>query len=67
MYPGRILFSCAIVFILTSIDSEAATRRVCASGCDYRDLQQAIDAAAAGDTILLRAGETFTGHFVLRR
>jgi hypothetical protein len=32
----------------------------------YTDLQAAIDAAAFGDTILLRAGQTYTGHYVLR-
>ena len=46
--------------------SEAATRTVCASGCAYTDLQAAIDAAAFGDTILLRAGQTFVGHYTLR-
>lgn len=45
----------------------AATLRVCASGCTYTSLQAAIDAAAPGDTILLRAGETFVGPFVLKR
>ena len=45
---------------------EAATHTVCASGCAYTDPQAAIDAAAYGDTILLRAGETFVGHFKLR-
>jgi hypothetical protein len=44
----------------------ATTRRVCASGCTYTDPQAAIDAAVPGDTILLRAGETFIGHFILR-
>lgn len=44
----------------------AASLTVCASGCAYADLQPAIDAAQFGDTILLRAGETFTGHYVLR-
>ena len=44
----------------------AATLRVCASGCEFTTLQPAIDAAAPGDTILLRAGETFVGPFVLR-
>lgn len=38
---------------------------VCASGCDYANLQTAIDAAQPGDTLLLRAGETFTGNFIL--
>ncbi len=45
---------------------EAASRTVCASGCMYTDLQAAIDAAAFGDVILLRAGETYVGHYVLR-
>jgi hypothetical protein len=46
--------------------ASAATRQVCASGCTYSGLQAAIDAAVAGDTILLRAGETFVGPFILR-
>lgn len=46
--------------------ASAATLQVCASGCAYSALQPAIDAAVAGDTILLRAGETFVGPFVLR-
>lgn len=44
----------------------AATIRVCSSGCDFADLQSAIDAASPGDTILLRAGETFAGNVILR-
>ena len=32
----------------------------------YTDPQAAIDAAAYGDTILLRAGATFVGHYTLR-
>jgi hypothetical protein len=50
----------------------AATRRVsaaaltvCASDCAYADFQHALDAARPGDTILLKAGETFVGNFVL--
>jgi hypothetical protein len=46
--------------------SAAATLTVCASGCAYTDLQDAIDDSQPGDTILLRAGETFIGNFVLR-
>lgn len=53
-------------FLLVGSRADAATRTVCASGCGYTDLQAAIDAAAFGDTILLRAGETFVGHFRLR-
>ena len=45
---------------------EAATRYVCASGCAYSDLQFAINDAAPGDTIVLRAGETFIGNYILR-
>jgi hypothetical protein len=55
-----------LVWFLSAPSSEAATRTVCASGCAYTDLQAAIDAAVFGDTILLRAGQTFVGHFVLR-
>jgi hypothetical protein len=43
----------------------AATLTVCASGCAYSDFQQALNASQPGDTILLRAGETFVGNFVL--
>ena len=39
---------------------------MCASGCAYTDLQPAIDAAQFGDTILLRAGQTFVGNYRLR-
>ena len=46
--------------------AEAATLRVCASGCPYSNLQAAIDAAVLGDTITLAAGQTFVGNFVLR-
>lgn len=52
--------------VVFSATADAATRTVCASGCMYTDLQAAIDAAAAGDTLLLRAGETFKGNFILR-
>ena len=57
---------CVLVFTSLASRAEAATRTVCASGCAYTDLQAAIDAAAYGDTILLRAGETFVGHYTLR-
>jgi hypothetical protein len=35
---------------------QAATYMVCPSGCDYSSIQAAVDAAAAGDTILIGAG-----------
>lgn len=53
------LFSCTAL-------SEAATRTVCSSGCQYTSLQTAINEAVAGDTILLRAGETYVGNFTLK-
>lgn len=56
---------CLVVFAVPSV-AAAATLRVCASGCQFQNLQPAIDAAAPGDTILLRAGETFVGNFVLK-
>ena len=45
---------------------EAATRTVCSSGCQYSNVQNAIDDAVPGDVILLRAGQTFTGNLTLR-
>ncbi len=46
--------------------ASAATLTVCASGCAYSDFQLALNDSQPGDTILLRAGETFVGNFVLR-
>jgi hypothetical protein len=46
--------------------AEAANRTVCSSGCQYSSVQAAIDAALPGDTILLRAGQTFVGNYILR-
>jgi len=57
------LLVCAL---LVAAHAEAANRTVCRSGCQYSNLQYAIDDAVPGDVILLRAGETFTGNFVLR-
>jgi hypothetical protein len=45
--------------------ADATTLNVCNSGCAYDDLQRAIDDAQPGDTIVLRGGETYVGHFVL--
>lgn len=55
-----------LALLACAVPVSAATLTVCASGCAYSDLQQAIDSASPGDTILLRAGETFAGPFVLR-
>ena len=67
VYPRQILCSTVLVLLAFAASASSATLRVCASGCSYSDVQRAVDAAAPGDTILLRAGETFTGHVVLRR
>ena len=58
------------MFLLTlaltrPLPAYAATLTVCAAGCTFSDFQVALDAAQPGDTILLRAGETFVGQFVL--
>ena len=55
------------LLVAAAVSADAATLRVCASGCAYSSVQPAIDAAQPGDTILLRAGETFVGHLVLRK
>lgn len=57
---------CSVACLGLAASASAATLRVCASGCEYTALQPAIDAASQGDTILLRAGETFVGPFILR-
>src|SRR5687767_11328930 len=51
------------VFLLSLTSAAAETRRVPAGG----NLQTALDAAQPGDTVLLAAGATFTGNFVLRK
>ena len=58
--------SVAVAFSIAAGTASAATLRVCRSGCTYTGLQQALDAAQPGDTILLRAGETFVGNYRLR-
>jgi regulation of enolase protein 1 (concanavalin A-like superfamily) len=57
------MFVCALAYVT---QAEAANRTVCRSGCQYTSLQTAINDAIPGDVILLRAGETFIGNFVLK-
>src|SRR3954470_5425719 len=54
---------CALVVLcgMLTAHAEAATLTVNAGG----DLQAALNAAKPGDTILLQAGATFTGNFML--
>ena len=57
------LFVCVLA---CATQVEASNRTVCRSGCQYTSLQTAINEAVPGDVILLRAGEAFTGNFVLK-
>ena len=59
-----ILAACSFVLAFSQ-QAAAATLTVCATGCAYSDFQQALNDSQPGDTILLRAGETFIGNFVL--
>jgi hypothetical protein len=62
------ILSCIGIFLFSILSVQAATiattYTVCASGCDFSNIQDAIDAAAPGDTISL-AGETFTESFTV--
>jgi hypothetical protein len=62
----RIVWLLVCGVVLVGARTEAASRTVCRSGCQYTSLQTAINEAVPGDVILLRAGETFTGNFVLK-
>ena len=62
VHTGILVLGACLSFPATP---SAATLTVCGSGCGYTDLQRALDDARAGDTVLLRGGETYIGHFVL--
>jgi hypothetical protein len=62
----RVVCLLACVLAFDAVRSEAAVRTVCASGCQYSNLQTAIDQAVPGDDIVLRAGQTYVGNFILR-
>ena len=58
---GRALAAVAVVAstavgLVASPASAATTRTVCASGCGFTTIQGAVNAAVAGDTILVSAG-----------
>ena len=57
----RWTFVCTLVLLWTAPKIEAATIFVAAGG----DLQQALNAAQPGDTILLQENAEFVGNFVL--
>ena len=50
------------IYVDTSMPTTSITKTVCNSGCDYTNdkLQQAIDDAQLGTTILLQQGVTYT-------
>jgi hypothetical protein len=54
-------------FLEVCYPATSATITVCNSGCDFGNgqLQQAINAAQPGTTILLQAGHTYSGTFTL--
>ena len=60
-----VVFLVLACVVLPAMKAAAGTRTVCASGCMYSDLQAALNDAVPGDTLLLRAGETFHGNFIL--
>ena len=60
------LFACVLVSAVSARHADAASRTVCSSGCQYSSVQAAVDAAVPGDTILLRAGQTFVENLTLR-
>ncbi len=49
-----------LILSLLSVNLHGALISVCASGCDYTALQTAVSAAACGDVLEVKAGETFT-------
>ncbi len=51
---------------VSGVAAGAATLTVCAQGCAYTQIQQAIDAATAGDRILVGPG-TFAGGIVIAK
>ena len=54
-----------ILAVVFHVRTQGATLTVCASGCTYTSVQTAVNAASLGDTITLKAGETFTGTVTL--
>jgi hypothetical protein len=61
MKTSAAVLVCVYFFLISAAPSAAATISVAAGG----NLQQAIDAASAGDTIALASGAVFVGSFTL--
>jgi hypothetical protein len=63
----RVRFVVAITTAIAAVPAlaTAATITVCSSGCAYSSVQLAVNAAQPGDTVLLRAGQTFVVNLLL--
>ena len=61
---ATVLAAGSSVSLMTAPAADAATLTVCAHGCEYTQIQPAVDAAAAGDTITVGAG-TYAGGVVI--
>lgn len=59
----RILILLSLLLAAARLD--AATISVCASGCTTTSIATALSTAVDGDTITLKSGETYTGHWTL--
>ncbi|HRZ79264.1 MAG TPA: hypothetical protein P5044_04585, partial [bacterium] len=53
-----------MLFVSAVFQISAATRTVCAVGCDYTSVKAAVTAAVAGDTVLISAG-TYQDYNIL--
>lgn len=63
----RVIFPVAIVMtMLLVMPAMAETWTVCPSGCNFTTIQEAINAASEGDTILVLAGE-YHEHIVVNK
>ncbi|HOS83245.1 MAG TPA: hypothetical protein PK445_11025, partial [Methanolinea sp.] len=63
----RFIFPVAIVMtMLLVMPAMAETWTVCPSGCNFTTIQEAINAASEGDTILVMAGE-YHEHIVVNK
>lgn len=69
---GLLLLMFLLLVFLAFFSQQAADAQpepgvvtVCKSGCSFTDFQKALDAAKPGDRVVLTAGETFVGNFVL--
>lgn len=54
-----------LLALLLAASADAAQLKVCTTGCTYTDPQAAINAAVAGDEILLETNHTYAGQFTL--